>query len=105
MIAQAQAEADGVELALPDAEVPRMPPSSISPSDNRIARQLSQWICGLHGHDTVLRMGADRLHLQCRHCGHQSPGWPVGPSARQASVSGPRQLSGSTPSQTALQTQ
>jgi len=82
-----------------------MPPSSISPSDNRIARQLSQWICGLHGHDTVLRMGADRLHLQCRHCGHQSPGWPIGPPDRQAAASSHRQAPEPKTSQSALQTQ
>jgi hypothetical protein len=82
-----------------------MPPSSISPSDNRIARQLSQWICGLHGHDTVLRMGADRLHLQCRHCGHQSPGWPIGPPDRQAAASSHLQAPEPKTSQSALQTQ
>ena len=58
-----------------------MPPSSSSPLA-RIGRQLSHWICGLHGHDAEVRLEADRLHLHCNHCGHETPGWAVRGTAR-----------------------
>ena len=47
-----------------------------------LSRRLSQWICGVHGHDTQLQIGADRLLLRCTHCGYASPGWVVGRPAR-----------------------
>jgi hypothetical protein len=58
-----------------------MPPSH-SPIPSLTAR-LSQWICGLHGHDMHLRIGSDHLALTCRHCGLNSPGWAVGQATRQ----------------------
>lgn len=54
-----------------------MPPSS-SPRPHPFAHRLSQWICGLHGHDLRLEIRADRLTLHCVHCNYHSPGWPVG---------------------------
>lgn len=54
-----------------------MPPSPSS-RPHPFARRLSQWICGLHGHDTRLEIRADRLALHCVHCNYDSPGWPVG---------------------------
>jgi hypothetical protein len=41
------------------------------------SRRLSQWICGLHGHDTRLEIQADRLALRCIHCDYDSPGWTL----------------------------
>jgi hypothetical protein len=56
-----------------------MPPSPSPSSRPRpFARRLSQWICGLHGHDTRLEIRADRLALHCVHCNYDSPGWQVG---------------------------
>jgi hypothetical protein len=43
-----------------------------------MTRRLSQWICGLHGHNVELQIAADRVRLRCTHCGHESPGWPTG---------------------------
>jgi hypothetical protein len=67
-----------------------MPPSH-SPASS-LSRRLSQWICGLHGHEMQLRIGSGHLALRCRHCGLDSPGWgldtsartPVGPPAEPA---------------------
>lgn len=57
-----------------------MPPSHPQPST--FARRLSQWICGLHGHDMQLRIGIDHLALRCRYCSLDSPGWGLGRGAR-----------------------
>jgi hypothetical protein len=83
-----------------------MPPSS-SPSSSftRMGRQLSQWICALHGHETELRIGANRLHLQCKHCGHQTPGWVLERPPRRAAGHRNRMSSSAAPAQTTFQTQ
>lgn len=60
-----------------------MPPSHTRPSPNPLSRRLSQWICGVHGHDAQLQIGADRLLLRCSHCGYASPGWVVGRPAQE----------------------
>ena len=56
-----------------------MPPSPSSSAKSPLSRRLSQWICGVHGHDTQLQIGSDRLLLRCNHCGYASPGWVVRP--------------------------
>ena len=56
-----------------------MPPSPSPPPRRPLSRRLSQWICGVHGHDTQLQIGSDRLLLRCNHCGYASPGWVVRP--------------------------
>ena len=61
-----------------------MPPSHMHPPATPLSRRLSQWICGLHGHDAQLQIDADRLQLRCNHCGYASPGWVVGPPAVDA---------------------
>ena len=61
-----------------------MPPSHPTSSMTPFSRRLNQWICGVHGHETQLQIGADRLLLQCTKCGYVSPGWVVGPAARTA---------------------
>ena len=54
-----------------------MPPSYSTSQTPTLSRRLSQWICGLHGHDTQLQIGADRLLLRCKDCGYATPGWVV----------------------------
>ena len=61
-----------------------MPPSHPTSATTPFSRRLSQWICGVHGHETQLQIGTDRLVLQCTNCGYVSPGWVVGPAARTA---------------------
>lgn len=43
----------------------------------RVATQVQQRICGLHGHDALLHFENGRMSLLCTSCGHQSPGWDV----------------------------
>ena len=40
--------------------------------------RLGQLMCGLRGHDQVLRFEQHRVHLLCPSCGHESPGWEIG---------------------------
>ncbi len=52
--------------------------------------------CGLHGHDSLLQFGQDRLFLKCVSCGHESPGWelsetpPVREGARRPAMVRPQ---------------
>jgi hypothetical protein len=39
--------------------------------------QVRQALCGLHGHDDIVRFGPHRLHLECLSCGRRTPGWDV----------------------------
>lgn len=36
-----------------------------------------QFICGLHGHDSLLHFEQGRMSLLCASCGHETPGWDV----------------------------
>lgn len=51
-----------------------------TPSPGLLARageQLRQFICGLHGHDSLLHFEQGRISLLCSSCGYQTPGWDV----------------------------
>jgi hypothetical protein len=43
----------------------------------RILEWLRRLMCGLRGHDTVLRYEPDRLFLCCLSCGSQTVGWSL----------------------------
>ena len=43
----------------------------------RLVLRVSQFLCGLHGHDSVLHFERNRVLLRCTSCGHDSPGWEV----------------------------
>jgi hypothetical protein len=43
----------------------------------RVSEQLRQFICGLHGHDSLLHFANGRVSLLCSSCGHETPGWDV----------------------------
>ncbi len=34
-------------------------------------------VCGVQGHDYLLRFERDRMYLKCLSCGHESPGWEL----------------------------
>jgi len=48
------------------------------------ARQVRQFICGLHGHDALLHFDQRHVSLLCVVCGHESPGWNL-PGAASSS--------------------
>ena len=39
--------------------------------------QLRQALCGLTGHNRLLRYEDARLALKCVSCGHETPGWAL----------------------------
>ena len=43
----------------------------------RVGEQLRQFICSLHGHDSLKHFEDGRVSLLCASCGHESPGWDV----------------------------
>ena len=44
---------------------------------SRAAVQLRQFVCGLHGHDTLKHFERGRMSLLCASCGYETPGWDV----------------------------
>jgi hypothetical protein len=64
-----------------------MPPAAgellMAPMLVSAAKQVRQFICGLHGHDALLHFDQRHVSLRCVVCGHQSPGWNV-PGAASA---------------------
>ena len=55
----------------------------------RLSLNLRQFICGMHGHDSLLHFDEGRMSLLCSSCGHESPGWDVKVS-HQHDVSAPK---------------
>jgi hypothetical protein len=49
----------------------------------RAVDQARQFICGLHGHDSLLHFEQGRMSLQCTSCGHETPGWEIKPAAER----------------------
>ena len=45
-------------------------------------------LCGLHGHDTVLRFEHDRLSLRCLFCSYETTGWSLRADADNALSAG-----------------
>jgi hypothetical protein len=43
----------------------------------RVSERLSQTLCGLRGHDTLLHFEDERMSLRCVSCGHETPGWEL----------------------------
>jgi hypothetical protein len=43
----------------------------------RVGGQVHQFVCGLHGHDSLLHFQTGRLSLLCTSCGHETPWWDV----------------------------
>ena len=43
----------------------------------RVADQMRQMICGMHGHDALLHFEHGRMSLLCSSCGYESPGWEL----------------------------
>ena len=41
----------------------------------RLVSQLRQFVCGMHGHDTLMHFEHGRISLLCASCGYETPGW------------------------------
>jgi len=60
---------------------------------SRVIERVRQMLCGLHGHDTLLQFGEDRMFLRCVSCGHETPGWDLDEAPPTAVAQGRRQPS------------
>jgi hypothetical protein len=61
---------------------------------SRAAVQLRQFMCGLHGHDTLKHFERGRISLLCASCGYETPGWEVKTAAvRREGADSPRVVS------------
>jgi hypothetical protein len=49
----------------------------------RAVLQLRQFVCGLHGHDSLMHFERGRISLLCSTCGYETPGWDVKGAARR----------------------
>ena len=49
--------------------------------------RVRQTFCGLHGHDSLLQFGQDRMYLKCVSCGHETPGWEITEAPAPAAIS------------------
>jgi hypothetical protein len=45
---------------------------------NTLACHFARVLCGMHGHQVMLRFEPNRLSLQCAMCGYATEGWEVG---------------------------
>lgn len=43
----------------------------------RAVASMSQFLCGLRGHDSVLHFESNKVQMRCTSCGHDSPGWEI----------------------------
>jgi hypothetical protein len=51
-----------------------------------VGESVRQFICGLHGHDSLLHFEQGRMSLLCSSCGHETPGWDVKTAPAQREV-------------------
>jgi hypothetical protein len=49
---------------------------------------LRQMLCGLFGHDTMMRFERQRLSLRCASCGHETSGWNLNEARPTATIRG-----------------
>ena len=56
---------------------PRTETAQVEGLGERVLDRVREAFCGLHGHDSLLQFGTDRLFLKCVSCGHESPGWEL----------------------------
>jgi hypothetical protein len=56
----------------------------------RALGRVSQFFCGLRGHDSVLHFESNRVMMRCTSCGHDSPGWEISGRAPRQRFEGDR---------------
>jgi len=72
-------------------------PAEVESVMARVASRLSQTLCGLSGHDSVVHFEGPRVMMRCTSCGHDTPGWEVsgrGPRRRFEGDAKRHQLAG-----------
>jgi hypothetical protein len=56
----------------------------------RAILQVRQFVCGLHGHDSLMHFERGRVSLLCATCGHETPGWEVKAAPARHEAESPR---------------
>jgi hypothetical protein len=46
----------------------------------RLFDVVRQFLCGLHGHESLMHFEAARLSMKCTTCGYETPGWDLKPA-------------------------
>ncbi len=61
---------------------------------SRLGLLTRQFLCSLHGHDSLLNFEQGRMSLLCSSCGYETPGWDVKgvPARREVSGARPRMV-------------
>jgi hypothetical protein len=54
----------------------------------RLMTRVSQLVCGVRGHDTLLHFGDERISLRCASCDHETPGWELNEAPPTITVRG-----------------
>jgi hypothetical protein len=49
----------------------------------RVLGRLSQALCGLRGHDSILHFERNRVMMRCTSCGYDTPGWEISGAPRR----------------------
>ena len=59
---------------------------------SRFGLRTRQFLCSLHGHDSLMHFEEGRMSLLCSSCGYETPGWDVKgvPARREVNGSRPR---------------
>jgi hypothetical protein len=57
---------------------------------SRLGLLTRQFLCSLHGHDSLLHFEQGRMSLLCSSCGYETPGWDVKGVPARREVSGAR---------------
>ena len=56
----------------------------------RAVVRVSQLLCAMRGHDSVLHFEGNRVMMRCTSCGHDSPGWEISGRAPRQRYEGDR---------------
>ncbi len=69
---------------------------------NRAVLRVSQFLCGLRGHDSVLHFEGKRVNMRCTSCGHDTPGWEINGRGPRQSYEGDARRHALTPQRLVL---
>lgn len=61
------------------ASGPVPPEDDAHQADDRVGSSMMsrvrRLVCGMQGHDSLMKLRHDRIFLECASCGYESPGW------------------------------
>lgn len=69
---------------------------------SRAAGRVSQLLCAMRGHDSILHFEGNRVMMRCTSCGYDSPGWEISGRAPRQRFEGDRRRHVLTPQRLVL---